>query len=53
MYFKICLVTLSTTMNDNNTIIVGKMVNALRKVIHGIEGDANKVKIVLKSIRCW
>ena len=30
--------------NDNNAIAVGKAVNVLMKVIHGIEVDANKVK---------
>ena len=43
--FKICLVTLSITKNNNNTIAVGTAVNALMKVIHGIEGDAKKFKI--------
>ena len=32
--------------NNNNAIAVGKAVNALMKVIHGIEGDNNKVKIL-------
>ena len=43
--FKICLVTLSINNNGNNTIAVGRSVNALMKLIHHIEGDANKVKI--------
>ena len=43
--FKICLVTLSIAKNDNSTITVGKAINALMKVIHGIEGYPNKVKI--------
>ena len=43
--FKRFLITLSITKNNNNTITVGKAVNALMKVIHGIEGYANKVKI--------
>ena len=41
----ICLVNPSTSKNDNNTIAVGKAVNELMKVIHGIEGDSNRVKI--------
>ena len=45
---KICLVTLSIANNDNNTIVVDKVVNALTKVIHGIEVDSNKVKIALR-----
>ena len=44
---KRCIVALSIAKNDNNAITVGKTVNALMKVIHGIEGDANKVKIAL------
>ena len=42
---KRCLVTLSIEKKYNNTIKVAKAVNALMKVIHSIEGDANKVKI--------
>ena len=42
---KIFLVTLSIAKNTNNTIAVGKAVNALIKVIHRIEGDTNKVKM--------
>ena len=42
--YKKCLVTLSIA-NNNNAIVVGKAVNALMKVIHGIEGDSNNVKI--------
>ena len=36
---------LSITNNYNNAITVGKAVNELMKVIHGIEGYANRVKI--------
>ena len=61
---KICLVNLSIEKNDNNEIEVSKAVNTLMKVIHGIEGDSNKVKIapwknkqpyldVLKYIKGW
>ena len=46
-----CLVNLSTTNNDNNTIAADKAVNALLKVIHGIEGDAKKVKIAPCKIK--
>ena len=42
---KICLVTLSIEKNENNLITVGKAVNALMKLIHGIGGDGKKVKI--------
>ena len=42
---KRCLVTLSIANNYNNAIVVGKVVNALMKVINFIEVDANKVKI--------
>ena len=42
---KICLVTLSISKNYNNAIPVGKAVNPLMEVIHGIEGDAKWVKI--------
>ena len=38
--FKQCIVTLSIVNNNNNAIVVGKAVNALMKVIHGIEVDA-------------
>ena len=31
--------------NNNNTITLGKALNLLMKVIHGIEVDSNKVKI--------
>ena len=44
---KICLVTLPIADYDNNTTTVCKAVNVLMKVIHGIEGDANRVKIDL------
>ena len=44
---KICLVTLSIAKNNINAITVGKEFNALIKVIHSIEVDANKVKISL------
>ena len=40
-----CLVTLPIVNNDKNAIALGKAVNSLMKVIHGIEGDTNKVKI--------
>ena len=43
--YKRCLDTLSMSKNNNNAIAVGKAVNALMEVMHGIEGDANKVKI--------
>ena len=43
--FKICLVTLSITKKDNNTIAVGKVVNAMMKIINDTEGDSNRVKI--------
>ena len=39
------LITISITKNDNTAIAVGKAVNMWMKVIHGIEVDANKVKI--------
>ena len=39
------LFTLSTENDDSNAIAVGKAVNARMKVIYGISGDANKVKI--------
>ena len=42
---KRCLVTLSTMKNNNNTIAVGKAVNAPMKVIHDIGVNANKFKI--------
>ena len=42
---KRCLVTLFIGNNDNNKITFGKAVNAMLKLIHGIEVDANKVKI--------
>ena len=42
---KICLVTLSTSKNDNNAIKLCKAVNVLMKLIHFIEEDTNKVKI--------
>ena len=44
---KICLVALSIAKNNINAIMVGKEFNALTKVIHSIEVDANKVKISL------
>ena len=43
--FKICLVALSIAKNDNNAIAVGEAFNTLMNIIHGIEGDSNKVKI--------
>ena len=42
---KTCLVTLSMAKNDNNAIALVKAVNTMMNLIHGIEGDANKVKI--------
>ena len=39
------LVTLSIAKNNKNLIAFFNVVYALMKVIHGIEGDANKVKI--------
>ena len=42
---KICLVILSIVNNNNNLIAVVKAVNALMKVIHGIEVYSNKVII--------
>ena len=42
---KILLVTLYIAKNNNNPITVGKAVTVLMKVIHGIEGYSNKVKI--------
>ena len=46
--------------NDNNTISVGKAVNALMKLINSIYGDSNKVKVApwkknqpnLEVLRC-
>ena len=43
--FKIFLVTLSTVRKVKNSIAVSKAVKRIIKVIHGIEGDAQKVKI--------
>ena len=37
--------------NNNNAIAVGKAVNALMKVIHYIERDANKVKMAQWKIK--
>ena len=42
---KILLVTLSIAKNGNNTVLVGKAVNELLKIIHRIEGASKKVKI--------
>ena len=39
---KIFLFTLFIAKNDNNSIYVDKEVKTMMKVIHGIEGDANK-----------
>ena len=49
--FKIFLVALSIAKNNNNTIKVGKAVNAMMKLIHGIEGYFNKVKIAPWKIK--
>ena len=48
---KIFLVTLYISKNKNNAIVVGNAVNALTKLIHGIKGDVNKVKIVPWKIK--
>ena len=48
---KICCVTLYIAKKDNNKIEVGKTVNALMKIIHVIEGDANKFKIAPLKIK--
>ena len=42
---KRCIVELSIENNGNDAIAVGKAVNALMKLIHGIEGDTTKFKI--------
>ena len=46
-----CLVTISIAMNNNNAITVGKAVNALMKVVHGIDRYTNKVKIAPWKIK--
>ena len=61
---KICLVSLAIAKNKKNAILDEKEVNAFMKLIHGIEGDSNKVKTapcktkqpnpdVLKYIKGW
>ena len=42
---KRCIVTIPIAKNNNNSITVGKAFNLLMKVIYGVEGYANKVKI--------
>ena len=39
-----CLVALPIVNNDKNAIALGKAVNSLMKVIHGIEGDTTTDK---------
>ena len=48
---KICLVNLYISRNDNNVITVGKAYNEPMKVINGIEGNANKVKIAPRKMK--
>ena len=48
---KIFLVALSIANKYNKAIPVGKAVNALMKLIHGIEVDSNKVKIAPCKIK--
>ena len=47
----IYLVTISIGNNNSNSNTLGKAVNDQKKIIHDIEGDANKVKLAPWKIK--